>query len=170
MISPDRMKELAENEVLKTVKSRVGYKMLIENITDETILQKLDEILIELAFNPDKYGLVDVTEAFMSIPTYKAIRDCVISKHSTIVDCGCGTGLQQLLFHDMNYIGIDCFNNYFEITGNFEHGLIEDILPTLELDSQVYLISVFCGKYFNNVKEVMIKKAQELKYCGLIIL
>lgn len=114
--------------------------------------------------DPSKYGLVDEYEAYMSADRYYNILQLISDpEEAIVVDCGCGEGLQQLLFQNCKkYIGIDIKSTPFVLTSNasFYLGNVKDILPRLEAEGEfrngeVYCISVLAGMCFSDIKEAM---------------
>ena len=121
--------------------------------------------------HPEKYGVVELYEGMVSIPTYKTIRDLITFPQDTIiVDCGCGNGFQQIIFKDCyKYIGIDLFKHYTKICNNAEfiQGDICEIIPNMEFEENktVFGISVLCGMCFMNVNKVMRDKFERIVIC-----
>ena len=128
----------------------------------KNLLNSLDYIQKHL----DKLGLVDEYEAYMSADRYYNILQLISDpEEAIVVDCGCGEGLQQLLFQNCKrYIGIDIKSTPFVLTPNasFYLGNVKDILPRLEAEGEfkngeVYCISVLAGMCFLDIKEAMYK-------------
>ena len=106
-----------------------------------------------------KFGLACVTEAMLSARVYKGISE-IIPTYYTIVDCGCGAGLQQVFFNKhAGYIGIDKFSAFVKISKNakFIKGDIPEVLEGMEIDPTYVGISVLCGSVWpyigNAIKE-----------------
>ena len=124
--------------------------------------QKEKSLLCEAYYlideDPDKYGLVDMSEAILSASIYYHISKSIIGiENKIIVDCGCHIGLQQLFFKEAKkYIGIDLSDNFFKICDNtqFIHGDIIEVLPTLDLQDSIG-ISVLCASCFPEVNNIM---------------
>lgn len=126
------------------------------------VIDKMEKSITTDGIN-NEYGLVDVYESYMSVPTYKTIRDLIHNPEETIVvDIGCGDGIQQILFKDCyKYIGLD-YKNPDKIVDNAEFikGDITETLPKLEFEpyKNVYGISVLCAMCFGNVEKIMKEK------------
>ena len=141
------------------------------NLLDEQEHIRFDNFCELIVRNPDKYGVVELYESMVSIPTYKTIRDLITFPEETIVvDCGCGNGFQQIIFKDCyKYIGIDLFNHYSKICSNaqFIQGDVCEILPNLEFkeNKTVFGISVLCGMCFMNVNKAMRDKFERIIIC-----
>lgn len=112
----------------------------------------------------ENFGLVDFAEGILCLPIYKNIWNLITMPENTIVvDCGCGCGLQQVLFkHCYKYIGIDTFNHFKKITDNavFIQGDIAEVLPLLAEDSEHrYLgVSVLCTSVFGGASMAAFKE------------
>lgn len=114
---------------------------LIQNDIDNNTIDKM------------KYGLVCVEEAILSAKTYKLISE-LVNENDVIVDCGCGTGLQQVFFSKCKqYIGIDIQDTFIPVVDNahFIHGDIKEVLNNLKVDENYVGISVLCGSVWDEV-------------------
>ena len=135
------------------------YRILYSYCTQEQrryIYQLRKRINFKINSDPFYYGLVDFTEALLSMDTYSNIRKLITFPEKTIVvDCGCGLALQQVMFQDCKgYIGIDTsiesdpmFSGCTLIKGD-----IGDVLNNLELGqrNQLLGVSVMCCSCFKD--------------------
>ena len=146
-----------------------SLELIYSKVQDDEF-KELKKFLRDIEKKPDKYGCVELYEAMVSIPTYQSIHD-MLMPDSIVVDCGCGQGIQQVLFKDCyKYIGIDIIPNFRKICDNatFIQGRVEDVLPTLDLPKlefksrDVYGISVLCGMCFMNVNKAMKEKFERI--------
>ena len=131
-------------------------------------LEKAYRIIQKDCENPymknSKFGLVCVTEAMVSARTYKYISE-IIPTYCTIVDCGCGAGLQQVFFNKhKGYIGIDKFSDFVKISRNakFIKGNIPDVLAEMEADPTFVGVSVLCGSVWDYIGNAMKEKFQKV--------
>lgn len=111
-----------------------------------------------------KYGLVCADEAILSAKTYKLISD-LIPTYCTVVDCGCGTGLQQVFFNKHKaYIGIDIHNTFIKVSKNskFIEGNVPEVLKELETDHLYVGISVLCGSVWSYIGDSMKQKFEKV--------
>ena len=126
------------------------YRLLWSKCTEEQ-KQKIYQIRENVRKNPAKYGLVAFEEAVMCLSKYNKIRELVsFPKETRIIDCGCGEGLQQVLFQDCRaYIGIDLNHKPKSLNPNctFIQGNIKDVLNELTITRKDFGISVLCCSY-----------------------
>ena len=107
-----------------------------------------------------KFGLICLEEAMVSAKIYKFISE-IIPTYCTVVDCGCGAGLQQVFFNKhKGYIGIDVFSSFVEVSRNakFIKGNIPEVLKSIETDNSYVGISVLCGSVWPYIGKAMKEK------------
>lgn len=128
--------------------------------------ERLTQAYIDIDKNLENHGLVCVAEGILSATTYKAISELItIPERTTVIDCGCCLGLQQVFFHDCKrYIGIDMSNSFYKISDNAEfiQGDIREVLPTLQIDNNTVGISVLCGSVWEDIGKVIRSKFNKL--------
>ena len=104
-----------------------------------------------------KFGLVCLEEAMLTAKTYKLISE-IIPTYCTIVDCGCGAGLQQVFFNKhKGYIGIDSYSEFVEVSRNakFIKGDVPEVLKDMETDPTYVGVSVLCGSVWPYIGDAM---------------
>ena len=107
-----------------------------------------------------KFGLICLEEAMLSARTYKYISE-IIPTYCTVVDCGCGAGLQQVFFNKhKGYIGIDNRSAFVEVSKNakFLKGDIPEVLKEMEADNTYVGISVLCGSVWPYIGDTIKEK------------
>ena len=144
--------------VMDEIREELEIEQLIANALNWTEYNKYQKYIEYISNNLEENSLVDTIEALMSIPEYYHISKLITTpKETIVVDCGCGHGIQQILFKDCyKYIGIDRTNFYKreKIVDNAEFiiGDIDNVLPKLEAEKgyKLFGISVLCCSYFGS--------------------
>ena len=139
--------------------------ILVQHCRTQEQYGRMLNYLCTMQKDPKNFGLVGAYEAYMSTDRYYNISQLISDRETAVVvDCGCGEGLQQLLFQDCKrYIGIDIVSTPILLTDNalFYQGNVKDVLPSLEekgvLKGDVYCISVLAGMCFPDIREAMYK-------------
>lgn len=138
------------------------------NNKEKVNLEKAYRLIQEDCKSPylknSKFGLVSLEEAMLSAKTYKLISE-IIPTYCTIIDCGCGAGLQQVFFNNhKGYIGIDKFSAFVKISRNakFIKKDIPEALSEMNTDPTYVGISVLCGSVWPYIGDAMKSKFQKV--------
>ena len=141
---------------MEEIRTQAEIEKIIADALDYDEYERYRKYIEYIQANLDDNGLVDVSEALMSLPQYYHISKLwsYASEKIIVVDCGCGHAIQQVLFKDYyKYIGIDGSNHYKreKIVNNVEfiHGSIDEVLPLIEAPKgcDLFGVSVLCCSY-----------------------
>ena len=135
-----------------------------KNSREKNKLEKADDIIQkdckEQSLKKSKFGLICLEEAMLTAKEYKLISE-IIPTYCTVVDCGCGAGLQQVFFNrHKGYIGIDKFSKFVKVSRNakFIKGDVPEVLKGIEIDPTFVGVSVLCGSVWPYIGDAMKEK------------
>lgn len=137
---------------------------ILEQYTDIRSEKKIKEIknFIDTT-DGNKTGYICFAESILSLPTYKKIRDLTsLEREKTIIiDCGCGLGIQQILFKDYyKYIGIDV------------HKILKDSWQLLQSNTLFYngTTETVLDQVIRDIKDEMRETNRKLDIVGVSVL